>query len=350
MSPDPVVIVGLGTLTPVGVTAAETAASVRAGTTRFAASRMQDRVRQPFVIAEVPEDALAELPDHFVAPLSARERRLLRMAVHPLRECLAAVAGARPTIGLSLALPELETTKPLDRAAFPRHLQALVGAIDATRSDASHRGRAGGVIAIGQAVLALRAGTADFMVAGAIDTHRDVYVLGVLDKERRVKSAVNGDGFIPGEAAAFLLLTRASTAAAHRLPVIARVSPVAVGFETGHLHSEQPYRGDGLASTISSLLAQGDADGPIGEVYSSMNGENYWAKEWGVAMIRNQASFSPDHRMHHPADCVGDSGAASGPLMAALAALGIQQGYRRAPALVYGSSDSGPRAAVLLTQ
>ena len=52
--------------------------------------------------------------------------------------------------------------------------------------------------------------------------------------------------------------------------------------------------------------------------------------------------------MHHPADCHGDTGAAAGPLMAGLAALGIRDGYRRPPRLVYGSSDRGERAALVV--
>jgi 3-oxoacyl-[acyl-carrier-protein] synthase-1 len=50
--------------------------------------------------------------------------------------------------------------------------------------------------------------------------------------------------------------------------------------------------------------------------------------------------------MHHPADCCGDTGAAAGPLMTGLAALGLAGGYRRGPCLVYGSSDRGGRAAL----
>jgi 3-oxoacyl-[acyl-carrier-protein] synthase-1 len=53
--------------------------------------------------------------------------------------------------------------------------------------------------------------------------------------------------------------------------------------------------------------------------------------------------------MHHPADCFGDTGAACGPIMTGLAALGIRGSYRRAPALVYGSSDRGARAAMMVT-
>jgi 3-oxoacyl-[acyl-carrier-protein] synthase-1 len=80
-----------------------------------------------------------------------------------------------------------------------------------------------------------------------------------------------------------------------------------------------------------------------------MNGESHWSKEWGVTGIRNKAALQPGYRMQHPADCYGDTGAASGALMVALAALGVAAGYRRHPCLIYGSSDRGPRAALALT-
>ncbi len=78
-----------------------------------------------------------------------------------------------------------------------------------------------------------------------------------------------------------------------------------------------------------------------------MTGESHWAKEWGVAYLRAQSAFDDSHGFHHPADCFGDTGAASGPLMVGLAALGISGRYRRSPALAYGSSDHGTRAAVI---
>jgi 3-oxoacyl-[acyl-carrier-protein] synthase-1 len=84
----------------------------------------------------------------------------------------------------------------------------------------------------------------------------------------------------------------------------------------------------------------------VQEVYASMNGEQHWAKEWGVAQLRSRDAFDPAHVLHHPADCTGDTGAACGPLMVGLAALGMAGGYRRSPCLVYASSDDGPRAAL----
>jgi 3-oxoacyl-[acyl-carrier-protein] synthase-1 len=352
MATDSVVIVGVGMMTAVGLSAAETAASVRAGTARFAESALRDKELQPFILAEVPEDALPKLADGLrdSQRLTGRERRMLRLATMPLRECLSPIAKRPVSVGLCLALPEMDTPLPLDRAAFLVRLAAQVdGAFDPRRSDSSHVGRAGGLIAIGQAVLTIQSGLAEFMIAGGIDSYRDPYILTTLDREQRVKSAVNWDGFVPGEGAAFVLLAGEATAAAHGLPTLGRVSRVATGFESGHLYSPEPYRGDGLAGTFSQLVAGGVLDAPVAEVYSSMTGESHWVKEWGVAFLRGRAAFRENHGIHHPADCFGETGAASGPLLAGLAALGITARYRRSPALAYASSDRGPRAAVIIS-
>ena len=271
---------------------------------------------------------------------------MLRLAAQPLLECRAPLGESRRPIGISLALPERETNKPIDRAGFLRHLSVQAdGVFDPRGSDASHVGRAGGFIAIGQAALTIQHGFADFMIAGGVETYRDLYILATLDAERRVKSNENLDGFIPGEGAGFLLLGSDRAAVAQGLPILGRVTPMAMGFEPGHLYSAEPYCGDGLASTFPQLV-----DAPIAEVYSSMTGESHWAKEWGVAFLRSRAAFQEGHGMHHPADCFGETGAASGALLVGLAALGIQGRYRRSPALAYGSSDRGARAAVIVTE
>jgi 3-oxoacyl-[acyl-carrier-protein] synthase I len=352
MMSDPVAIVGVGMMTAVGLTAAETAAAVRARTSRFVESPIQDKKRQPYTIAEVPTDALSDVvigSEHGITKLTPREQRLVQLAVPPIRECLAPLGGAAAPLSVCLALPETVTTRPLDRTAMLRSLAATMGqAIHAGRSDVSHVGRAGGLAAIGQAVLALQSAHSDLILAGGIDTYRDTYVLSALDAARRVKSESNWDGFIPGEGAAFVLLTRGSLAVRRGLQVLATISPVSFGFEPGHLHSKEIYRGEGLGTTISGLLASSGLTTPIAEVFSSMTGESHWPKEWGVAYLRNKDAFSADHGMHHPADCYGETGAASGPLLVGLATLGIQKSYRRAPALVYASSDRGPRAATIV--
>jgi 3-oxoacyl-[acyl-carrier-protein] synthase-1 len=251
---------------------------------------------------------------------------------------------------LFLALPETETTRPLDDKAFLCHLARQTGGtFDLAGSGASYRGRAGGLMAIGQAVELIACRKAKVVLAGGLDSYRDLYVLGTMDMENRVKSGAHLDGFVPGEGAGFVLLAERDAAAAAGLMPLAGVSPATTGLELGHLYSPEPYRGDGLALTVTKLAQSSAAPAPFEEVYSSMNGESHWAKEWGVTGIRNRAALHPGYRMHHPADCYGDVGAAAGTLMVGLGAMGIREGYRRSPCLVYGSSDRGQRAAVALT-
>ena len=350
MTQDPV-IVAVGMVTAVGLSAPETAAAVRAGVARFTATPIHDQRSEPFTLAVVPDEGLPPLVDSLqqMAGLSSREIRLLRLAAGPIAECLAALPKSAGKPGVLLALPETQTARPLDAAAFSNHLWAQCGGeFDAQRSAAPDVGRAGGLIAIARAAEAIRSGQASFMIAGGVDSYRDLHVLGTLDLQKRVKSTVHLDGFIPGEGAAFVLLANREAAAAANLKPLATVSPVAYSMETGHLYSEQPYRGDGLAGTVTQLVSAGVMSAPIAEVWSSMNGENHWAKEWGVAFLRNRSAFLDGHRIHHPADCFGDAGAACGPAMVALQALGMRGSYRLAPALVYCSSDAGPRAAVAL--
>src|SRR5438477_2789246 len=263
-------------ITAVGLSAAETAASVRSATARFTETSLMDKRFEPFTLAEVPEDGLPELGEGLAdVGLTARETRMLRLGTAALRECLKALPPRQASPGLILSQPETSTTQPLDGPLFLQRLALQVGGgFDVKRSDASHRGRAGGLTAIGQAAEMIRTGQTQFVLAGGIDTYRDLYVLGTLDMEQRVKSASNLDGFIPGEGAAFLLFGRADAGA---VP-LAAVSQVTQASESGHLYSDEPHRGDGLATAVQQLVQSGAAVGPIQEVYSSMNGENHWAK------------------------------------------------------------------------
>jgi 3-oxoacyl-[acyl-carrier-protein] synthase I len=346
-----VVIVGVGMLTAVGLSAAETAASVRAGVAMFTETHIRDRRFEPITLAEIPDDAVPPLAEDVAAivGLTSRERRLVRLAAPALLECLVALAGTEVRPPLILSMPETVTRLPLDPRGFLQWLARQAGDVfDAERSDAIYAGRAGGLHAIDRAASLIRLGRATFAIGGGIETYRDPYVLATLDMEQRLKSTAHADGFIPGEGAGFVLLTSESGARRAKLTPLGSVSALAQGAEPGHFYSELPYRGEGLAAVVRDLVDGGEVASPIREVYSSMNGESHWAKEWGVAFIRNKAAFAEEHGFHHPADCYGDTGAASGPLLVALAALGIRSGHRASPAMVYCSSDRGDRAALTI--
>jgi 3-oxoacyl-[acyl-carrier-protein] synthase-1 len=345
--PEDVLVLGMGMMTAVGLSPAETLASVRAGTARFVTSDFRDHLFEPMTVAEVPPDALPPLVDTLARePLPAREARMLRLATTPLQQAATSAAHAPPRLPLYLALPETETRIPLDKQQFLNRLAAQTPAIDLPKSLAEFSGRAGSLAAIGSAARAIADGQVPFALAGGVDSFLDPFLLATLDMESRLKSASHLDGFIPGEGAAFLLLAARSAAEGIRARPLAKLSPVAQAMEPGHLYSKEPYRGEGLSQALAQLFVAAPPPSPIAAVYSGMNGESHWGKEWSIAFLRNRKFITPAARLHHPADCYGDIGAAAGPLLVAQAAHGISSGYRPDPALIICSNDHAPRSAL----
>lgn len=349
-----VVIVGCGIMTPVGLSAAETAASARSRMQRLTDIEWRDGRFKELTVGIVPEDGMPPLADELSAlPLQHREARMLRLAEAPLLEAIASVPKTVKPMALLLGLPEHHTTIQLNGKTFLGRLASQTQAkIDVARSDAFPSGRAAGLMALCAAQERLSRGSEEFILVGAVDSYLDLYVLGTLDMQKRVRTEVNADAFTPGEGAAFVLLATADAAAKHRMTTLAKVVCCAQGQEEGHLYSEEPYKGDGLAKTFETLFENAEEAGgaqPVECIYASFNGESYWGREFGVAFLRHKPRFADPYQIEHPAECFGDLGAAQGPAMLALACLGIKQGYRRSPALVYASSDRGERAAVLVT-
>jgi len=350
MSTQHVVIVSAGLVSPVGLSLPETAAATRARVARLREIDWYDRRQEPFIVGQVPDDGLPPLADALAGlSLQAREARMLRLAHVALEEATSPLQGQAGPLPLLLGLPEQHTTLPIRPGAFLQHLATQApGLVDAARSVAAARGRAAGLMALREAVARLQRGDSAFVLVGGVDSLVDPYVLGTLDLQGRVRNSVNNDGFSPAEGAAMLLLSLASTALAQGLRPLAQLLGTANGHEAGHLYADEPYKGEGLAAAFATLLAEARPAEPIACVVCSFNGERYWAREYGVARLRQSHAFAAEHGMEHPAECFGDLGAAHGPALAALAAHGVGHGYRRGPCLAFASSDHGDRAASLL--
>ncbi len=346
-----IVIAGISMVTALGLDAVQTAANVRAGMAGFNELAWVDKAFKPFIGAFLPDDVLDPLSDRIAKAraLTYRENRLLRLAGQPLKELITSIRGRIGPLPVLLGMPENDRTFRLTDRDILAHLPEQCGLpIDASHSAVHFKGRASGLLAVHAACDALRAGMVETVVAGGTDTFKDLYTLGSLDMESRVSTTQNRDGFIPGEGAGFLLLTTRRNAKAKGWQVNAQIVASAQGFEKGHLGSKEPYQGEGLSATFALLLGSASAPKPVQAVYASFNGENHWAKEWGVTAIRQKAHLASDFDIEHPADCIGDTGAACGPIMAGMAAIGIESGYRRAPTAIFASSDHGERVAILL--
>lgn len=348
----PADILGLGMVTPVGLLARTSAAAIRAGISRVKGSPPRDKHFKPQVMGLVDEAYLPPLKPAVQATsakLPVRNGRMLRLAALALQEALADWSGAPPA--LLLALPEVPRTgqDPVD-AEFLRHLAAQSEArFDLQQGRVFRNGRAGGLMALQHALDLLDRGRAAVVCVGGVDTYMDLRLLAELDAENRLVGTGSGDGFIPGEGAAFLLLAGPGVARARSWAPLARLLGAGEGAEKGHLYSKAPHLGDGLADAFHTLFSSLPVGTPrVSCVYAGLNGEHLWAKDWGVAYLRNASRFEPHFRVEHPVEFLGDPGAALGPLMVGLAAIGLQRGYRQGPCLVWCASDREERAAALV--
>ena len=344
-------ILQLGLATAVGDSAEQTASSVRAGISRYGSGPVMNRHVRPMTLALLPEEVLPPLSAELDRPPhpGARERRMLRLASLAFGP---ATKGLPPGAGvpLFLALPEARPggTGVSAEAFLDRLSRQVGGGFERAASRVFPAGRAGGLLALAEAVRLLQGGSRSFALVGGVDTHLDLRLLSELDAEDRVLAEGVMDGFAPGEGAAFLLLASESALSRTGMTPLARVHPPGAGKEAGHLGSPAPYTGDGLAEAVTAALVPA-AGTPVRSVMASLNGESMGAKEWGVAYMRNTAAFAPDVRLEHPAECYGDVGAATAPILLGIAALGLSKGWLPGPCLVWSSSDGEDRAAACVT-
>jgi len=338
-----------GMITPVGADTVCTATAVRArlGAQRITEYRNKDL--EPMILAQVPDAALPPLKASLdrLAGVSGRHRRLLQLAAPALQQVLSSYPNAGHPLALFLAGPETLPGCPTAlNGAFVDHLMVQTGiTLQRDNCRVLDTGRAGGVHVIELAFRYLEETQHDYVVVGGVESFRDRFVLGHLDTEDRVLSPSRKDAAVPGEAAGFLLLATQEGMARFGQTPLCTVSRPGWAREPGHLYSTEPYRGEGLANAWTQALDRIPGK-TIRTVYSSMNGEHFWAKEHGVAMTRCHARLDENVVHEHPGDSLGDIGAAFGPVMVGLAAIGMQRRYINGPALVYGSCDQEHRAAV----
>ena len=343
-------ILRVGMVTPVGLSAQATAAALRAGVSRISETPFFDHGGDPIAMGQLPAAFWQASEDFSVLSddLDEDERvlRAVALAAAALRDCLGEDSALRQ-VPLFLAAPEplFGQTADSGERICKRLSEFLPGLCDDAASRSFPAGRAGGMLALQAALEWLSAHPEQQVLIGGADTFFDAELLETLDSESRIHGKTLGDGLLPGEGAAFLLLGAAQTSA------VAEIVAVGVGREPGHRYSPEPCRGDGLSAAVRQLFTgAGSAIRDIHTIYASLNGESLQAYEWGIAALRSRSHLAADFRVHHPADCIGDVGAASAPLLLGLAALGIERGYRPAPALIWCASDLDCRGAALVSR
>ena len=307
-----------------------------------------DRRFEPIKLALVQDQELDRLDAGLDSlSLSPRQRRILRLAGPPLREALEQLPARSPPPPLFVGLPEPRSGEPpLTAPLFMGALANQAGiALDGLGSGLFPRGRAAALLALEAGVRCLNERKADAVVVGGVDSYFDGRLLRELDRDNRILAPRTVDGFIPGEGAAFILLMRRTGASDSNPNAILGIGS---SRDAGHRSAPEPARGEGLSGAIEAMRAGSRLSAPVANIYASLNGESFGGKEWGVARLRHRDLFAPTSELHHPADCFGDTGAAAGTLLMALATTALERGDRSGPALVWASSDGPDRACAVL--
>lgn len=346
-------IAQMGILTPLGHQVAMMATAVAAGINVYDDSPYLDQHSLPVRMALVPQDALPAIRDsiNFYGSYSLWQKHLLQLASSPLTEALAGYSGREP-IPLLLATPETYADCPQQCPDdFIEYLAEQTGTpLCHKRSRLLPRGRAGGLEALELAASYLFEGNFDEVLIGGVDSYQNPDLLRMLLEQKRIAGIDAADGFTPGEGAGFIRLTRHKERALNADTAATAIYAPGFGLEAGHLYSDEAYLGEGLSAAVTA--ASRAVEGlPMPQLFLSANGERYWAKEVGTALTRNRKAFSEDVQVHHPAEFYGDLGAATAPVLIALAAHQQVATRQQSPTLVCCSSDHTARAAVaVLTQ
>jgi 3-oxoacyl-[acyl-carrier-protein] synthase I len=326
-------ILGTGLVCSVGLSVPAACAAIRAGVTNPTESRFMDSNGEWIVVHSVP------LPHPWAAKLG-------KMAAAAVSECVQALPADQLAVTpLILCLSErLDATAQaqLEIDIFAQ-IEAELGARFAPQSAVVARGRLG----IGQSLVHARQliyeGGAPAVIIAATDSLLTWPTLSEYLREGRLLTPDNSNGFLPGEAAAAVLVGAGTSGRVLCAGVGMATEPASIG-------SEAPLRGDGLVAAIRAALAQaGCAMHDMDLRITDLSGEQYYFKEATLAVTRLLRARKAEFDLWHPAECIGETGVASGIVAMVLADTALRRSYAPGPnVLTHLSADNGDRIAAVL--
>ncbi|MBZ4417960.1 hypothetical protein [Myxococcus sp. RHSTA-1-4] len=190
----------------------------------------------------------------------------------------------------------------------------------------------------------------DRVVVLAADSYLDAESLSWLCGQGRLKGALGPMGTMPGEAGAAVLVEAGTVARGRCAARGGRVLAVALSESREQGAPSTPEElGRALAEVVRRVLPEQRPF--VGDVLLDLNGEAWRAQAWGHAQMfltREHVDFERC-RATLPAECLGETGAASAPLALGVAVGAFVWGHNpEGQALVLSLSESGRAAAIRL--
>jgi 3-oxoacyl-[acyl-carrier-protein] synthase-1 len=328
-------VIKAGLVTSVGFSAAATCAAIRAAATNPSETRFRGNDGNWIMGHGVP----------FVQSWRGRTKHI-KMAALAIADCLNGVSPDRwSEIPLLLCLAERERPGRIEGmdAYLIRELERELHVRFATNGALFPHGRVSACLALAHARTLIADGAASSVLIVGVDSLLTWPTLSGYQRDDRLLTERNSNGFMPGEAAGAILVGSPAR------PDDLLCAGIGLATERAHILSDEPLRGDGLTDAIKRALA--DAGCELHDLdyrISALSGEQYYFKEAALALNRILRRRKEEFELWHPADGIGDTGAAAGLMCLAVARAAATLGY--APGrgvLLHLSADDGTRGAVV---
>ena len=327
-------IVSVGMVTAVGLDAPSACAAMRAGVDGFQETRFAAPKGQWLLGAPVP------LPRGWVG-----EKRMAHLAAGAVSEVFESFEAARGQTALILCVAEEgRPGRPVsDYAALLRRVAEIVEVDPHSRSRIIAHGRPSGHVALDHARKLLAAGEAPYVMVVGVDSYLTADSIGHYLEQRRLLTADNPNGFIPGEAAAAVLCMS-------RGPGL-RLMGLGLAREAAFIYNphDLPLQGEGMISAYRSALGEsGLGMHEVGYRIADLIGEHYWFKQSTLAITRTTRAYRDFIDLWSPAESVGPVGSAVVPMILGMAFVAAKKGYAAGDTvLVESSNDTGACAAAV---
>ncbi|WP_250455995.1 hypothetical protein [Caballeronia sp. ATUFL_M2_KS44] len=330
-----IAILNTGLVTSVGLSAPATCAAIRA------------KISNPTETRFIGSDGEWIMAHQVQLEKPWRGRtKLAKMAAMAIAECLEGV-DREAWRHIPLLLCVAEANRPgridgLDRELFSQ-IEAELQARFCSASTVFAMGRAGVVAALAKARQLTSQGDVRWVVVAATDSLLNGRTLREFDLQERILTESNSDAFMPGEAAGALLIDPCATGEG--------LNCIGVGFakERAAVNSHEALRGEGLTTAVrAALMDSGLTMEDISLRVTDIAGEQYYFKEAALTVARTLRKAKARLDIWHPAECIGEVGAAQGTVVIATALAACQKGYTGGNILAHLSNDDGLRASAVL--
>ena len=337
MSARPLAVLGTGLVTSVGASYAASCSAFRAKVTNPVETTYIDAAGGWIMAHQVEMN-----------PPCTGLPRLSRMACWAVEEALQTL-DREHWRELPLLLCVAEADRPGRQDGLDDKLLALMqselGTNFAPNTALVPHGRVSVAVGLAQARALIGAGKAPGALLVGVDSLVSWPTLSHYEREDRLLTEANSDGFMPGEAAGAIWVGPSTSNAPQLL-----CTGIGFGREPAPLDSGEPCRANGLTQAIRACLE--DAGRPLHELdwrITDNSGEAYYFRESALALTRLLRQDKDTFDIWHPAECTGECGAATGFTVIAAALDATEKAYGPGSrVLAHWSNDAGQRAAVTL--